>query len=85
MQGFAISVVFWSEWKQLPEEETWKNNFCSFKEKNPDKDRDIECRREKKQGKWAAHFNGKEEATRMFCCWRCRTGNRSKNMLETTS
>lgn len=44
-QGFAISVVFWSEWKQFPEEETWKNIFCSFKEKNPDKDRDSECRR----------------------------------------
>lgn len=39
---------FLSEWKQFPEEETWKNNFCSFKKKkNPDKDRDSECRREK--------------------------------------
>lgn len=87
-QGFAISVFFFflSEWKQFPEEETWKNNFCSFKKKkNPDKDRDSECRREKYQRKWAAHSNGKEETTLLFCCWRCRTGNGSENTLETTS
>lgn len=39
----------------------------------------------KYQGKWAAHSNGKEETTLLFCCWRCRTGNGSENMLETTS
>lgn len=39
----------------------------------------------KYQGKWAAHSNGKEGTTLLFCCRRCRTGNGSENMLETTS
>lgn len=65
----SVFFFFLAEWKQFPEEETWENNFSSFKKKkNPDKDRDSECRREKYQRKWAAHSNGKEETTLLFCC-----------------
>lgn len=84
---FAISVGFFCQsGNNSHRKKTWKNNFCSSKEKkNPDKDRDSECRREKKQGKRSAHFISLKKTTWMFCCWMCRTGSRSKNMLKTTS
>lgn len=46
-QGFAISVVFLVRVETIPRGRNMEKQLLQFQGKNPDKDRDSECRREK--------------------------------------